>query len=411
MKCVIIGNGIAGIKAAETIRKLDRDCGITLIAGETFPPYCRAMIGLFLGGSISPERMVIRGEDFYASQRIEPIISQWVRRINLERKEVQTDKGETYHFDRLLIATGADPRGIGVGGIDLRNIFFMRSESDVREIVRSLPGMKRALVLGCGLVGLKAAHGLSSRGLEVTIVEKLGHPLPEIIDEKGGAMISGALQRLRFNLKTGAQVVAFEGNGEVKEAHLDDGSKIACDVVVVAIGVRPSLSFLSSADIQVSAGVIVNEYMETSAPNVYAAGDVAESMDVARRERRVNAIWPVAVEQGVIAGMNMAGRKVPYQGSLGRNVLRINGTDILTGGLVTLPAGGKYRLHIMEDHRNNRYRKLVFQDDILVGLVMVNAVEQGGVLLSLMQQRTPVNISKVKLLQPSFNYSQLISNI
>jgi nitrite reductase (NADH) large subunit len=410
MKYVIIGNGIAGIEAAETIRKLDRDCGITLIAGETFPPYCRAMIGLYLGGSISPKKMVIRGGDFYVSQRIEPVIGQWVQGINVEKKEVHTDKGETCYFDRLLIATGADPQGIDVDGVDLRNVFFMRSESDVREIVQSLPGAKRALVLGCGLVGLKAAHGLLCQGLEVTIVEKLGYPLPLIIDEKGGEMVSEELHRLGFNLKTGAQVVAFEGNGQVKEAHLDDGSKIACDIVVVAIGVRPSISFLSSENIQVNSGIIVNEYMETSAPDVYAAGDVAESMDVACKETRVNAIWPVAVEQGTVAGMNMTGRKVPYQGSLRRNVLRINDTDILTGGLVTPPADGEYSLHSMEDHRNNRYRKLVFQDDVLVGLVMVNAVEQGGVLLSLMQQRIPVNILKDKLLQPSFNYSQLISN-
>jgi NAD(P)H-nitrite reductase large subunit len=409
MKHLIIGNGIAGVQAAETIRRYDPDSAITLIGGETFPPYCRPMISLLLEGSIPAEKMIIRDEDFYTSLRIEPVIGDWVQAIDVEKKEVYTAEGKTHPFDRLLIASGADPQVIDIEGADLNKIFSMRNESDVKKIIHSLEGAKKALVLGCGLVGLKAAQGLLHRGLEVTVVEKLSHPLPITVDEKAGQMITERLESMGINLRMESQAVAFEGNGVVREAHLADGSKIPTDMVVVAIGVRPSISFVPTEQIRVDAGILVNEYLETTAPDIYAAGDVVECMDVARNEMRVNAIWPVAAEQGVIAGTNMAGRWVSYKGSLGRNVFRISDMDLLAGGMVSPSPEEGCTSRSMEDYRNKRYRKLVFQDGTLVGLVMVNDIEQGGVLLSLIQQKIPINIPEDNLLQPSFNFSQLIS--
>ncbi|MGD8986028.1 MAG: FAD-dependent oxidoreductase [Desulfobacteraceae bacterium] len=411
MKHLIIGNGIAGVQAAETIRRYDPDSAITLIGGETFPPYCRPMIGLVLEGSIPPEEMVIRGEDFYASFNIEPVLGEWVQGIDVEKKEVSTDKGKTYPFDRLLIASGADPQAADIEGADLNKIFLMRNESDVKKIIDSLEGAKNALVLGCGLVGLKAAQGLVHRGLDVTIVDKLAYPLALILDDKAGGMVTKQLQDMGIRLKMDSQVVAFQGNGSVREAHLADGSKIPCDIVIVAIGVVPSTSFVPTEQIRVDFGIAVNEYLETTAPDVYAAGDVVECMDVARNEMRVNAIWPVAVRQGFFAGMNMAGRSVVYNGSLVRNVFRFYDVDILAGGFVCPPSDGNYSVHITENPRNRRYRKLVFRDDILVGLIMVNDIEQGGVLLSLIRYQIPIELPKDKLLQPSFNFSQLVSTL
>ena len=409
MKHLIIGNGIAGLQAAETIRRYDPDSRITLIGGETFPPYCRPMISLLLEGSITPEKMIIRDEDFYKSFRIEPVIGAWVQGIDVERKEVYTAQGNTYPFDRLLIASGAAPLAPDIEGDDLNRIFFMRNESDVKKIIDSLEGAEKALVLGCGLVGLKATQGLLHRGLEVTVVEKLAHPLPITVDEKAGQMITSQLESMGINLRMKSQVVAFGGNGVVKEAYLADGSKVRTDMVVIAIGVLPSISFVPTKQIRVDSGIVVNEYLETTAPDVYAAGDVVECMDVAHNKMRVNAVWPVAVEQGVIAGTNMAGRRVSYKGSLGRNVFRINDMDLLAGGLISASPDEGYTCRSMEDYRNKRYRKLVFQDGFLVGLVMVNGIEQGGVFLSLIQQKIPINIPEDNLLQPSFNFSQLIS--
>ena len=408
MKHLIIGSGIAGIQAAETIRSMDVNCSITLIGGENFLPYSRPMIGMLLEGSISPENMVIRQEEFFDSLRIDHVMGEWVQQIDLDNRRASTDKGKTYSFDRLLVATGADPRVIDVDGCHLRNIFHMRNEKHVTQISQSLSKAKNALVVGCGLGGLKAAQAFLHRGLTVTVVEKLNHPLPLVVDSKAGELISHELQNIGLEVKISSEVLSFDGNGKVKEAHLSDGSRISCDIVVVAIGFHPAVSFIPPETINVNMGIPVNRYLETNVRGIYAAGDVAECTDIVHNEKRANAMWPVAAEQGVTAGMNMAGRKVAYKGSLGRNVFRIGDTDILAGGLVDPLPDETYTVYTSEDQRRKTYRKLLFREDILVGVVMVNAIEQGGVLLSLIHQQIPVTIPKENLLKHSFNLFQLL---
>jgi nitrite reductase (NADH) large subunit len=408
MKHLIIGNGIAGVQASEVIRKLDPDCEITLIGEENFLPYSRPMIGLLLEGRIPADFMVIRKDDFFRSLRIRHHMAERVEQVVPERREARISTGKTYLFDRLLIATGADPLTIKAEGMDLKNIFFMRNEAHVSRIAQALPKAERALVIGCGLVGLKAAQALRQRGLEVAVVEKMGHPLPLVADPRGADIISKVLNRMGLKILTNTEVRAFEGKGKVERAVLSDGSKISCDLVVMAVGFRPAISFMPAGSVRVRDGILVNRYLETDIKGVYAAGDVAESLDVAWNESRVNPIWPVAAEQGLIAGMNMAGRKVAYPGSLGRNVFRIGDVDLLTGGRVNPSTDGSFTVLTTEDRRRNTYRKLVFQNDILVGLVMVNAIEQGGVLLSLIHRKTPVTIRKEILIDPSFNFSTLL---
>ena len=249
------------------------------------------------------------------------------------------------------------------------------------------------------------------RGLEVTLVEKLERPLPLIVDEKAGQMITKQLRRLGMELITGCRAEAFEGNGAVREAHLSDGSTPPCDLVVAAIGVQPSTSYIPADKIHINNGVLTDRYLETNVPGIYAAGDVTETPDIVSGGRRLNAIWPVAARQGTFAGMNMAGRRVDYRGSLARNVVRVGDMNILSGGLINPPVGGDYTIHCLEEHRFNTYRKLVFQENHLVGVLLVNCIEQGGIFLSMIREKIPVTVEKDKLLSPSFNYRQLMPSI
>ena len=211
MKYLILGGGVAGVQAAETIRQHDPDSPITLIGGETGLPYCRPMITLVLGGKISPEQMVIRNQDFFTSFRIEAVVGEWVQQIDVENKQVFTDKGKSYSFDRLLIATGANPKSMVLKGSDLKNVFHLRSREHVENMVRALKSAKKVLVLGCGLVGLKAALELFHRGLEVTVAERLGRPLPVVVDDKAGQMISRQLERMGIKVITDAEVTGLGG--------------------------------------------------------------------------------------------------------------------------------------------------------------------------------------------------------
>ncbi len=414
MKHVIIGNGVAGVQAAETIRRLDADCEIAMIGDETFPPYCRPMISLVLEGAVPPEKLAIRGDDFYDKLKIEPVLGSRVTGIDTDGRQVIIDESQnsgqkrTFSFDRLLIASGADARPIKAENADLENIFYMRHQNHVRGMLKALKDAKTALVLGGGLVGFKAAYGLMRRGLSVVMLIRSGYPLSMQVDEPAGKLILDELVRRGLDVRVGIEATAFEGPGRVSGAHLSDGSFLPCDMVVVGKGVLPALSFVPRDKIDVDLGIVVDEHLETSSPGIYAAGDVAEYVDIARKTPWVNAIWPEAVNQGRLAGMNMAGRKVSCKGSLGRNVIRIFDADVMTCGLVNPPDDPAYEVVSQKNSRKRLYRKLVFKNDVLTGMAMVNDIDQGGMLVSLIQSETPVRVAKEAMLSPSFNYGQLL---
>jgi NAD(P)H-nitrite reductase large subunit len=408
MKYVILGNGTAGIHAAESIRRLDSHGSITMISDEVFDPYCRPMISMVLDGSISPDRLPIRGPGFYGNLGMDPILGNRVTSMDVVGRRVSLSDGREIPYDRLLIATGADPRPLKVQGASLGGVFFMHTEQDVRRMLDVLPSVRRALVLGGGLVGLKAAHGLLKRGLPVTMLIRSEYPLSLQVDETAGRLIRDQLVRSGLEVRVGLAVKALEGNGTVRTAHLSDGSAVECELVVVAKGVLPSHGFVPRDRIPVDLGILVDEHLQTYIPGIFAAGDVAESIDIARRARWVNAIWPEAVQQGRIAGMNMAGRRVVYKGSLSRNVIRIFGIDVMTAGWVNPPEDEGFDVLRHADARNGTYRKLVFREDRLMGMTLVNDIEQGGVLMSLIQGELPVKKPRETLMQKAFNFGQLL---
>jgi len=407
MSYVILGNGVAGVHAAETIRQLDPNGKITMISDEVFPPYCRPMISMVLEGSVPPEKLPIRPSSFYEEFKIEPVLGNRVSAVDVDHRAVSVN-GKGYPYDKLLIATGADPRRIKADGLELKNIFFMRTETHVRQMLSTLPTIRKALVLGGGLVGFKASYGLLRRGIQVIMLIRSGYPLSMQVDSEAGRMIWDELKAHGLDVRLGVEATAFEGKDTVSRAHLSDGSFLPCDMVVIGKGVFPARGFIPKEKIKVDAGIVVDEHMETSAPGVFAAGDVAECIDIARKTPWVNAIWPEAVAQGRIAGMNMAGRRTAYKGSLSRNVIRIFGMDVMTAGLITPPEAEGFDILKVTDSRAKTYRKMVFRGDRLVGMVMVNAIEQGGVLMALIQSETPIKLPREALLKPSFNFKQLM---
>ncbi len=408
-KHLIIGNGIAGVSAAEAIRALDPEGGITFIAREELLPYSRPMISNVLAGSADFSQLPIRGPDFYQDLGAEVVTGQEAVTLDLEDRTVTTSSGAQKDFDTLLIASGADPRKLKAKGAGAKGVFYLRSADDVRGILRALPGTTHALVLGGGLVGFKAAYGLLSRGVPVTMLIASGYPLSLQVDAEAGAMIQAELVKHGLSVEVGVEVTALETDtaGRVSRAQLSDGGALDCQLVVVGKGVWPSLGFIDPDQITVDAGVLVDDHMMTSRQGVYAAGDVAEHFDLARGTRWVNAIWPVAVEMGRIAGMNMAGRKVAYRGGLSRNVIRIFDLDVLTAGLVNPPEGEGYQVMARRNERLGIYRKLVFKDDHLMGATLVGQVEQGGVLMNAVSGRMPISGDKERLLEPGFNYAYL----
>lgn len=409
MQYVIIGNGIAGVSAAEAIRELDPTGGIVMVGDEALTPYSRPMISMVLEGSVSYDKLPIRPADFYERLDITPQLGHRVSEIDAEEKRIRVKEKNWIAYDKLLIASGADARPWKADGTGLGNIFYMRTQADVKAKLAAIQSAKQALVLGGGLVGFKAAYGLLRQGLEVTMLITSGYPLSMQVDEVAGKMIRDQLLDFGLKVRVGISVEAFEGHGAVSGARLSDGSRVPCDMVVIGKGVLPALGFVSRDKVEVDLGIIVDDHLETTCPDIFAAGDVAESVDIARKTRWVNAIWPEAAVQGRIAGMNMAGRRVSYGGSLSRNTMRIFNLDVATFGMVNPPDDDGYETLCASDPLRGTYRKMVFRGDTLAGAVLINRIEQAGLLMSLLQQEIPVNIDRVRLLDPRFNFGQLVA--
>ncbi|MEA2108681.1 MAG: FAD-dependent oxidoreductase [Pseudomonadota bacterium] len=413
MEYVIIGNGIAGVSAVEAIRQLDRRGNITLVADEDHHPYCRPMISNLLAGSIAADCLAIRSPSFYDDLHINPVLGHRVEAIEPAERVIKVGRaGRSIPFDRLLIASGADPRILDIPGSQLPEVFCLRTQSQVQSILATAECAERAVVVGGGLVGLKAAHALQSRGLQVTMLIRSAHPLTMQVDKLAGQMILEKLRHNGLRVLVEAEVAEFNGqHGSLKFITLADGTEIPASLVVIAKGVTPSTSFVFNDQLSLGygQGILIDKNMETTVAGIYAAGDVAETIDIARQTRRVNAIWPEAVQQGIIAGMNMAGRKVVYQGSLSRNVMRFYGLDVMTAGLVDPPFDDdRYEVISSLKAQKSKYHKLVFRHDRLVGMLLINDLEQGGVLSSLIRRGLPVQGRKERLLESGFQAGKLI---
>lgn len=408
MKHLIIGNGIAGINAAQAIRDLDAEAEIVMVSDERLPPYSRPMISQVLDGSQPHEKLPLHSEDIYKTLIITPVLGARVADLDVDNQSVRLMDDTAIDFDRLLIASGADARKLQAGGMELENIFYMRTEAHVRHQVTAIAGAKQGLVLGGGLVGFKAAYGLLKRGLKVTMLITSGYPLAMQVDEVAGRLIMNELLAHGLTVKVGVSVTGFEGNGRVARAVLDNGEQLPCDLVVIGKGVRPSLDFIPRDRIDVELGIVVDDFLQSNVPGIYAAGDTAESIDIARQARWVNAIWPEAAAQGRVAGQNMAGRRVRYPGSLSRNVMRVYDLDVMTVGYANPGKDEGFRQVSTGGENQGYYRSLVFRDEILVGAVLINRIEQGGVLRALIENRIPVRVSDNILMSPGFNFSKLL---
>jgi nitrite reductase (NADH) large subunit len=379
-----------------------------MIGDETFPPYSRPMISHVLEGSQPHGKLPIRSDHFYDDLNIEPLLGRRARGIDVDNRRVLMGDNGQVDFDRLLIAAGADPRPVAADGLELANIFYLRTQDHVKQQIEALDVARKAVVLGGGLVGFKAAYGLLRRGLTVTMLITSGYPLSMQVDETAGRMILDELFRHGLTVEVGVSVRAFEGNGAVRAVVTDDGATRPCDVVIIGKGVLPARGFIPRDRIDVDLGVMVDDHLQTSQSGIFAAGDVAEMTDISRGCAWVNALWPEAAAQGRVAGINMAGRPVAYPGSLSRNVMRVFGLDVLTVGNASPQDEGKYHIIRARGRNHHVYRHLVLDDDVLVGAVMINDIEQGGVLRSLIENRTPIRQSPEALMAPGFNFARLL---
>ncbi|SMB92466.1 Pyridine nucleotide-disulphide oxidoreductase [Thermanaeromonas toyohensis ToBE] len=379
MRYVIIGNSAAGTFAAEALRALDPEAKITMISREEGPPYSRCLLPYYLEGAISEEGLYIRPPGFYEVLGIEAYLGREAVQIHPGLKKVFLDDGREIIYDRLLLATGAEPRLPPIPGRELFGVFTFRHLEDARKLRQQALKSRRAVVVGGGLVGVEVAAALRGLGLEVTLVEFLPHLLPQALDERGSSLVQKALASHGIEVILERQVAAILGEDEVKAALLNDGRLIPCDLVVVAVGVRAAIDLLSPWGAEVNLGLVVNDFLQTSLPGIYAAGDVVEHYDLAQGKRGVTAVWPAAATQGRVAGCNMAGRKARLAGYINVNTAEICGLRIAAAGLPKALSKEDHEYYYL-DRASCQYRKIVTRQGRLVGMILIGRIEGAGIL-------------------------------
>jgi NAD(P)H-nitrite reductase large subunit len=398
----IIGNSAAAINACDAIREYDRDGTIAVFSEEKYRCYSRPLISYLVAGEIENKGMYYRPQSYYRSMHIEFHKGVRVDSISVSRKFLTTAEKDKIKWRKLLLATGFTSFIPPIEGLEEVNYITFTSWDDAKRMLKLTAKPVRALVVGAGLIGMKAAEALHARGASVTVVEKMDRVLPLALDEKASDMVAERCGGADIEVVTGLSLARLESRGGNKvKAFLEDGSETDYDLLVMAVGVRPRVELAEKAGLPCERGIEVDEYQRTTRENIFAAGDAVKAMDVVMGEAAVNALWPVAALQGKYAGRNMAGEKSPYPGCNSMNAVEFFGLPVLSAGIVNPPDDGYQEITRLDD---GDYRKVVLRGDIIVGMLMAGKVERAGILTSLIQEKANVRRVKNFLLEEGFGH-------
>ena len=398
MKHIILGNGPAGVVAAETLRRAAPGDDILLVGHEAAPPYSRMAIPYLLEGNIDESGTYLRkADDHFERLCIRQRRGRAVA-VNAEKRTVLFDDGHFEDYDRLLIATGSHAVRPPIPGIDLPQVQTCWTLDDARAIAALAKPGSRVLQLGAGFIGCIIMESLVKRGVQLTVVEMGDRMVPRMMTPEAGTMIRRWVERQGVRVVTRAGVERIESGAESPlSVTLSTGEQLACDLLIVAAGVAPNVAFLEGTAVHVAKGVLVDDTMQTSVPGIYAAGDVAEAPDLFSGRHLVAAIQPNAADQARVAALNMAGQPARMKGVLAINVLDSMGMISSSFGEWQGVADGEGVE--LADEANGRYLSLQFDGDVLVGATAIGLTQHVGVLRGLIQGRTRLGAWKERLLE------------
>lgn len=401
MRYVVIGAGPAGVTAVETLRKQDPGGELILIGDEPEPAYSRMAIPYYLADKIQEQGTYLRHDPDHLDRLGVGQIQQRVTAVDSAARQVKLANGETVSFDRLLLATGSDPVKPPVDGLDQPGVHHCWTLEDARNIVKYAQPGSRVVLMGAGFIGCIIMEALAERGVDLTVVEMGDRMVPRMMDQESGNLIKQWCIQQGVQVHTSTRVTGVQANSDGNARftlQCDPVDPIDADLVVVATGVKPAVDYLRDSGVKLAQGVVVNEYMESSVPGIYAAGDSCEGIDWGSDgQHAVHAIQPVAVETARIAALNMCGRTTPYAGSMAMNVLDTLGLISVSYGQWMGVPGGDH-VHRL-DSAEYRYIRLQFSEDRLVGAITLGMTQHVGVLRGLIQSRTRLGKWKQHLME------------
>jgi len=439
---LIIGNSAAGLSAAASIRKNDKNGTISIISSEEYTNYSKPLITYYLAGKVSLEKIYFKSESFYKDNNFKLILGSKVDFLDEKQMLAGLSDGNQISYKKLLISSGGKPiipkirvvedqnklvgsigsndvhSGIGYAGkspdkvnySDIKGVFTLTTLEDAIKLKKYIDenNLKSATILGGGLIGLKTAEAMLELGLQITIIELSDRILAASFDKNASEIIENKIEENSGSIFTNTTVdeIIVTG-GKLASVVLRNGKKLATNLLIIAVGVKPNVEFIKNQSIKLNSGIVVDDYLKTSMDNIYAAGDVAVSRDRLSNEQKNIAIWPLAIRQGGIAGMNMSGEEVKYQGGFFMNSVEILGIPSISIGLNNLDEAAGVKIFSQFNPERGIYRKVTIKDNKVVGIILVGSIERAGIYCGLISNEIDISSVAVNIAREDFGIIQL----
>lgn len=384
-KLVLIGNGMAGVRTIEEIVKRDAETfEITIIGDEPYPNYNRIMLSNVLQGKTTINDININDWDWYKDNHINLLTGEKAVCIDKDKKEVITDKQQILAYDELIIATGSSAFILPVPGSDLDGVIGFRTIADTEMMMEAAQNYKKAVVIGGGLLGLEAARGLIDRGMEVHVVHLLPTLMEMQLDAAAANLLKQDLEAQGMKFLMEKQTAEIYGEKRVQGLKFTDGTSVECDLVVMAVGIRPNVAIARVAGLEVNRGIVVNDHMVTSDPSIYAVGECAEHNGIA-----YGLVAPL-YEQGIALAEHITGGQGKgYQGSVLSTQLKVAGCDLFSGGKIH--EDENTQAIIVHDQFSKLYKKILVTDNKIVGVVLYGDASDGNRLFNMLKKQADIS--------------------
>jgi nitrite reductase (NADH) large subunit len=398
---VIIGCGVAGITAAQSLRNSVANAEISIYTDEIHLYYPRPRLYEVMSGEKKPEEIYTHPPQFYESQRIRVTLNDKATKINPGSKQLLTQAGQRVNYDKLLLANGAHPFKPPLQGAERIGIFTLRTISDALAIKEYAEKTSKVIVIGGGLLGLEFAASLKKLGKKVDVVEINSRLLPNELDQDGATILKEKLEALNIHPFLGVQTKEILGKNAVSGVLLDDGEELSGGLILIAAGIKSNVDLAAEAGIRVNRGVIVDQHLRTSDNDIYAAGDIAEF------NGRVYGIIPPAIEQAKVASANVLGENQVYKGTVHTTTLKIAGISLTSMGIVN-PEDRRYKEIKKTNKQEGIYKKIVLDQGKIVGAILLGDRKGSAAINRLMDQETDVTKYEESILEDNFDYRKFL---
>jgi ferredoxin-nitrate reductase len=381
-RLLVIGTGMSAMATVEAALAHDPRLDVTMVGREPDPPYDRVALSHLLAARVGEAGLALKPSSWFAAHRVRLLAGREVVALDLDAHWATLDDGEQLAFERLVLATGSQPALPPLPGLGLSGVHAFRTLADVRAILTAAERVQRAVVIGGGLLGIEAARALRGRGLRVTLVHRASRLMETQLDEVGARLLSRALTDVDVRLDATTTALVGEDDRAVAAVALDDGERIPAQLVVIATGIRPETTLAAAAGLEVRRGIVVDDSLRASAPNVWAVGECAEHRGV------VHGLWPPLRAMAQAAGATIGGRAGAFHGALTATTLKVSGIDLFCAGEPMLEAGDDEVLEL--DTRRGRYKRLIVRDGRLAGATLLGDLADAPRLRELAVTGAPV---------------------